>query len=609
MGNRRRHIGSSLAALTLTLSLLTGLLTGCGPGGSQSSSPEAGSTPPAASQSTQTPEQPALPELTTDTYGNAAVGYQAAVVSANEYTSRIGMDILEAGGNAVDAAVAMIFANSLTEPGATSLGGASFMTIYLKETGEYICIEAMETAPAAAGIDTLDEINEKKGAMLVTVPGQVHGALTALEKYGTMTPEEVMAPAIKLAREGFPIEERLANAIMDSFDMISANEEAAAIYTNDGLPYATGDLFKNEPLADTLEAIAKGGIEEFYTGELAQKMVDGLQANGSLMAMEDLATYTVAEREPIRTEYYGYEVVTVPPPSNGGDWLLEMLNIMEEKDISQYDPSTLEYQYIFNEACRIGLVDSYTYIGDPAFYDLPVEEMISDEFAAERAALIDMDNMQAMESVPLSDLPVTKLEPTAEESQHTTHIAVIDQYGNIVSTTNTLGNGWGCKFMAPGLGFFYNSHIGNLDHENPDSPDYVMPGKRVRSTISPSLVLQDGNPIMAVGSPGSLAIPPAVATIINNVLLYGMNVQQAINEPRAMAINRSGMDSPARVSIEQPRFDPDLVAQMEGIGYEMKDVGEYNMAVGGIAAIYLDRDNGIFYAGADPRRGYKALAY
>lgn len=260
-------------------------------------------------------------------------------------------------------------------------------------------------------------------------------------------------------------------------------------------------------------------------------MVDGLQANGSLMAMEDLATYTVAEREPIRTEYYGYEVVTVPPPSNGGDWLLEMLNIMEEKDISQYDPSTLEYQYIFNEACRIGLVDSYTYIGDPAFYDLPVEEMISDEFAAERAALIDMDNMQAMESVPLSDLPVTKLEPTAEESQHTTHIAVIDQYGNIVSTTNTLGNGWGCKFMAPGLGFFYNSHIGNLDHENPDSPDYVMPGKRVRSTISPSLVLQDGNPIMAVGSPGSLAIPPAVATIINNVLLYGMNVQQAINEP------------------------------------------------------------------------------
>ena len=282
MGNRRRHIGSSLAALTLTLSLLTGLLTGCGPGGSQSSSPEAGSTPPAASQSTQTPEQPALPELTTDTYGNAAVGYQAAVVSANEYTSRIGMDILEAGGNAVDAAVAMIFANSLTEPGATSLGGASFMTIYLKETGEYICIEAMETAPAAAGIDTLDEINEKKGAMLVTVPGQVHGALTALEKYGTMTREEVLAPVIQLAEEGFDVHISFEERASASFDKLVQNEEAAKIFTNEGLPYAVGDHFTNPDYADTLRKIAEGGIDEFYKGSIAQTIVDEVQRLGGL---------------------------------------------------------------------------------------------------------------------------------------------------------------------------------------------------------------------------------------------------------------------------------------------------------------------------------------
>ena len=608
MKRNNQSLTTKFSALALVLAMMLSLLAGCG----QTTQPAASSTPPAASSepAASEPETPEIPEtMEGDEFGNGAIGTHGGVSSGSVYASQAGLEILQAGGNAVDAAVATAFAVGVCEPNLSGIGGCGMMNIYLADNHEYEILEYMETVPVAVEPGWYNPETDSATAKNAAVPGQVAGLLTALEKYGTMTPEEVMAPAIKLAREGFPIEERLANAIMDSFDMISANEEAAAIYTNDGLPYATGDLFKNEPLADTLEAIAKGGIEEFYTGELAQKMVDGLQANGSLMAMEDLATYTVAEREPIRTEYYGYEVVTVPPPSNGGDWLQEMLNIMEEKDISQYDPSTLEYQYIFNEACRIGLVDSYTYIGDPAFYDLPVEEMISDEFAAERAALIDMDNMQAMESVPLSDLPVTKLEPTAEESQHTTHIAVIDQYGNIVSTTNTLGNGWGCKFMAPGLGFFYNSHIGNLDHENPDSPDYVMPGKRVRSTISPSLVLQDGNPIMAVGSPGSLAIPPAVATIINNVLLYGMNVQQAINEPRAMAINRSGMDSPARVSIEQPRFDPDLVAQMEGIGYEMKDVGEYNMAVGGIAAIYLDRDNGIFYAGADPRRGYKALAY
>ena len=273
MGNRRRHIGSSLAALTLTLSLLTGLLTGCGPGGSQSSSPEAGSTPPAASQSTQTPEQPALPELTTDTYGNAAVGYQAAVVSANEYTSRIGMDILEAGGNAVDAAVAMIFANSLTEPGATSLGGASFMTINLKETGEYICIEAMETAPAAAGIDTLDEINEKKGAMLVTVPGQVHGALTALEKYGTMTREEVLAPVIQLAEEGFDVHISFEERASASFDKLVQNEEAAKILEECGY----GDL-------SGLSAKDAGAALEAHIAALFDE-VEGMVPEGQLVQL------------------------------------------------------------------------------------------------------------------------------------------------------------------------------------------------------------------------------------------------------------------------------------------------------------------------------------
>ena len=599
---------SKLCALTLAFALTVPMLAGCNSGTTSSSTSGSTSSTGSTSASTSADTSSAA-EMTMegDTFGNGAVGTHGGVSSGSQYASEAGLEILQAGGNAIDAAVATAFAVGVCEPNLSGIGGCGMMTIYLADSHEYEVLEYMETVPVALEPGWFNPDTDVNTAKNAAVPGQVAGLLTALEMYGTMSREEVMAPAIRLAREGFPMEERLATAIMDSYDQLS--EEALAIYTNDGIPYSAGDTFKNEPLADTLQAISDGGIEEFYTGELAEKMIEGLQANGSLMAMEDLASYTVEEREPIITDYYGYEVVTVPPPSNGGDWLLEMLNIMESKDIAQYDRDSLEYQYIFNEACRIGLVDSSTYIGDPACYDLPVEEMISQEFADERAQLIDMENMQAMETVPQSDLPVTKLEPTAEESQHTTHIAVIDQYGNIVSTTNTLGNGWGCKFMAPGLGFFYNSHVNNLDHENPDSPDYVMPGKRVRSTISPSLVLKDGNPIMAVGSPGSLAIPPAVATIINNVLLYDMNVQEAINYPRAMAINRSGMDSPATISIEQPRIDAELVSQLEGIGYEMKDVGEYNMAVGGIAAIYLDRENGIFYAGADPRRGYKALAY
>lgn len=602
----RYRVGALVLSLAMCLSLLAGCQNQPTPnGGGSSSGGGSASSSGGASSSVQTP--PDVETMEGDDFGNGAVGTHGGVSSGSVYASQAGLEILQAGGNAVDAAVATAFAVGVCEPWLSGIGGCGMMNIYLKDGHQYEILEYMETVPVAVEPGWYNPETDVATAKNAAVPGQVAGLLTALEQYGTMSREEVMAPAIKLARDGFALEKRLADAISDNYNNFS--EEALAIYTNDGIPYAEGDLFKNEPLAATLQAISDGGMEAFYTGDIAKKMIEGLQANESLMAMEDLAAYQPMEREPIRTTYYGYEVVTVPPPSNGGDWLLEMLNIMEEKDISQYDVNSPEYLYIYNEACRIGLIDSYSYIGDPAFYNLPIAQMISKEYAKERAGLIDMDNMKAMESVPFSDLPVEKLNPTAPESQHTTHIAVIDQFGNIVSTTNTLGNGWGCKFMAPGLGFYYNSHVGNLDHENPESPDYVMPGKRVRSTISPSLVLKDGEPIMAVGSPGSLAIPPAVAAIINNVLLYNMNVQQAINLPRAMAINRTKGNSPAIVSIEQPRFDETLIQQLIDMGYEMKDVGDYNMAVGGIAAIYLDKETGKFYAGADPRRGYKALAY
>ncbi|MEG2204997.1 MAG: gamma-glutamyltransferase, partial [Oscillospiraceae bacterium] len=218
----------------------------------------------------------------------------------------------------------------------------------------------------------------------------------------------------------------------------------------------------------------------FYTGAIGDKLIEGLQKNGSLMAKKDLEIYEAMERTPIKTTYHGYEVVTVPPPSNGGDWLLEMLNIMENYDLKAMGFNSPEYIFTFNEASRLGLSDSYAFIGDPAFYKLPIDQMISKEYAKERVKLMPTDKAFPTPP-PAGDLPVEKLNPaTAPDSLHTSHVAVIDQFGNVVSTTNTLGNGWGCKYMAEGLGFFLNSHINNLDHEHPDSPDYVMPGKRVR---------------------------------------------------------------------------------------------------------------------------------
>lgn len=591
---------TKLSALALALAMTVTLFTGCGSTASESSGSSSSSDQ--SSTSSSQGENNVTMSMEGDIYGNGAVGSKGAVSSGSVYASEAGLEILEAGGNAVDAAVATAFAIGVVEPYMSGIGGCGMMNVYMSDTQEYEILEYMETVPLAVEPGWFNPDTDINTAKNAAVPGQVAGLLTALEKYGTMSREEVMAPAIKLAREGFEMEERMANAIMDNYDKFS--EEALEIYTNDGIPYNAGDLFKNEALADTLQAISDGGMEAFYTGEIAEKMVEGLQANGSLMAMEDLEIYEAMEREPISTTYHGYEVVTTPPPSSA-NWLLSMLNIMEHYDLESMGANSAEYLFTFNEACRLAQVDSSAYVGDPAFYDLPIDTIISKEYAEERVALMPTDGKVIADKPPVGDLPVEKLEATAPESLHTTHIAVMDQYGNAVSTTNTLGNMWGCTFMAPGLGFFYNSHINNLDHEDPESPDYVMPGKRVRSTIAPTLVLKDGEPVMAVGSPGSAAISPAVAATINNVLVFGMTVQEAINAPRALAIS-SGQ---AILTIEQPMFDEKVVEQLIAYGYELKDVGELNMTVGGVAAVYHNEEDGLFYAGGDPRRSYKALAY
>ena len=579
----------------------------CLPGCSKTEPAPAPVTPDPAPSAPEVvaPVEPVLPTMN-DEHGNAAVGTNGAVSCNNELASQAGLDILQAGGNAVDAAVATAFAIGVVEPWLSGIGGCGMMNMYFADTKEFKVMEYMETLPDAE-LGWFNPDTDKKTAKNAAVPSQVAGLLEALEKYGTMTPEEVLAPAIKLAREGYPYNYYMHKGVVDAYDVMS--EEAMAIYTHDGIPMEEGDIVKNEPLAQTLEAIAKGGAEAFYEGEIAEKMIEALNAAGNPMSMEDLAAYEPVERETIRTEYYGYEIVTVPPPSCGGDWLLEALNIMEEMDIAQYEQGSEEYMYVFTEATRIGLSDAYSYIGDPAFFDLPIETLISQEYAAERAKLLDLSAKTALTEVPYSDLPVEKLVPTGEDSKHTTHLVVTDAQGNCVSSTNTLGNSFGSKFYAPGLGFFYNSHVSNLDHSNPDSPDYVMPGKRVRSSMAPTIVLKDGEPILVLGSPGSNVIPPVIATIINSVLLYDMELQDAINAPRALALTRSGTQASTKVTVEADDLDAEMIAALEAMGYTLDDKGSLDYNLGCITALYFDQENDVIFAGADPRRDGQALAY
>ena len=591
-------------ALALTLAMSASLLAGCGQKAEPAPAPAPEPTP-APEVVEPAPEPVVLPTMN-DEHGNAAVGTSGAVSCNNELASQAGLDILQAGGNAVDAAVATAFAIGVVEPWLSGIGGCGMMNIYFADTKEFKVIEYMETLPNAE-LGWFNPDTDKKTAKNAAVPSQVAGLMEALEKYGTMTPEEVLAPAIKLAREGYPYNYYMHKGVVDAYDSMS--EEALAIYTNNGIPKEEGDIVKNEPLAQTLEAIAKGGADAFYKGEIAEKMIAALNAAGNPMSMEDLAAYEPVERETISTEYYGYEVVTVPPPSCGGDWLLESLNIMEEMDIAQYEQDSEEYIYVFTEATRIGMSDAYSYIGDPAFFVLPVDTLISQEYAAERAELLDLSTMTALTEVPYSNLPVEKLVPTGEDSQHTTHLVVTDAQGNCVSSTNTLGNSFGSKFYAPGLGFFYNSHVSNLDHSNPESPDYVMPGKRVRSSMAPTIVLKDGEPVMAVGSPGSNVIPPVIASIINSVLLYDMELQDAINAPRALALTRSGTQASLKVTVEADDLAPETIAALEAMGYTLDDKGSLDYNLGCISALYFDQENDVIFAGADPRRDGQALAY
>lgn len=590
-----RLVGA-FTALCMAVSLVA-----CGQGTAPAAPADSGEQPAA----TEAPETNVTLTMEGDEFGNGAVGAHAAVSSFSDITSQVGIEILEAGGNAIDAAVATAIAVGVCEPHHSGIGGSGLMTIYLADTDTYTTIEYLEALPYNYdGSYTKAKDNETgRGA---AVPGQVAGLMYALEKYGTMTPAQVLAPSIKLAREGFPLSRVVTTAMADSMQkfMQPGYEYLYELYTDDGFPYAAGDTFVNEDLAHTLELIAEGGADAFYKGEIAEKLVAGLQSQGNWITMQDMADYRPVEREPVMTDYYGYKLVGCPYPTAGGIWEMLSMNVMESLDIAQYEQGSNEYWRAFNEAIRIGALDAYTYFGDIDKYDLPVDTLVSQEYADERAKLVDMGS--AMTTVPKSDLGDEeswglKGDNSLDEHTSTTHMSVVDAAGNIVSTTNTVGYSFGCLYAVPGLGFCLNNHM--LNNKN------VEPGGHVKSSMSPTIVTKDGAPVMAVGSPGSRVIPCAIMSVINNVLLYDMSVQEAINAPRCFILSYDGNKPLLELSAENLRMDPTTIRQLEIYGYSFDDKGDYNQAMGGIAAVYFDEDDGMIYAGGDPRRDYKAFAY
>lgn len=556
---------------------------------------------------------PNAPDWMSDCWETASAGENGAVACSSKLASEIGVQILEKGGNAVDAAVAMIYAVGLLEPAASGMGGAGEMLIYLADEDRYTNLEYLTMVPAAAeiGVTDTDGNSNPPSVQSIAIPGVVHGTMTALEKYGTLSRREVLQPVIDIARNGFPTPKRWNSNLDGRYANISAYPYTLSLYTDDGFFYEDNQLVTNPDLADTLEVIADQGIKGFYDSEFTDKMVDYIQEMGGILTHEDFANYTTVEREPISTTYRGYNVISVSGPVKGGAALLEALNITEHFDLASYGFDSATAVQIKAESFLLGCKDGYTFMTDPGFYNVPVDTIISKEYAAERAQNITPG--KRMKSAPAGKLEVT-LNATGEAALRgdvkdpggTTHLVVMDKYGNVVSTTNTNGQNFGSALAVPGTGFVFSAHLMLFDAQGNKKLDALIPGARTSSSICPSMVADaDGKPVLAIGSPGNWCTCSAAYEGIVNYIDFGMTAMQAINAPRTYRDYMTSKD----INVEG-FFSESTIQGLMDMGYNIipyDSATGYSSHVGSLAAVEL-RD-GLYQSAGDYRRYYGSAAY
>jgi len=467
------------------------------------------------------------------------------VASTNEVASRVGVDIMKRGGNAVDAAIAVAFALQVTHPAAGNLGGGGFMMIRLKD-GRTTAIDYREMAPAAAHRDVYLDKNgnliEGEGGSLVGyratgVPGTVRGMELALKKYGSgkLTWAQLVEPARRLAGAGFTVTYELARSLYNERKYLSQYAETKRIYLKGGQFYKEGELFRQPELAATFARLQRFGPNEFYEGETARLIVADMKRNNGLMTMDDLRGYVAKERAPVRGNYRGHEIISMPPPSSGGAVLIEMLNILEGFDLQKMEASSSDRYHLMAEAMRRAFADRAEYMGDSDFVKVPVQGLIDKAYATTLRTTINSDRASTSAEVRAG-------RPAGYESDETTHFTVVDAEGNAVSNTYTLNNSYGSAAVAKGTGLLLNDEMDDFAAK-PGTPNMygliqgernaVAPKKRPLSAMTPTIVLRkDGSLWFTVGSPGGPTIINTVLCVITNVIDYEMNIQQAIDFPR-----------------------------------------------------------------------------
>ncbi len=524
---------------------------------------------------------------------------QGMVASVDVMATQVGVDILKQGGNAVDAAVAVGYALAVTHPQAGNLGGGGFMLLRTKY-GATTAIDFREMAPAGATRDMfLDEQGNPDSKKSLTsplasgTPGTVAGLSLALEKYGSLPLNSVVRPAIKLAQEGFIVNDALADDLKTyGSEVLPHHENSKAIFWKDGEPLKKGDKLVQQDLANSLTMIAENGPDAFYKGDIARQIAQQMQQNGGLITTDDLAAYQAVERTPVSGEYRGYQIFSMPPPSSGGIHIVQILNILENFDMNKYGFGSADAIQIMAEAEKYAYADRSEYLGDPDFVNVPWQALTSKTYAKSIAGQIDINKAK-----PSSEIRPGKLAPY--ESDQTTHFSVVDKDGNAVAVTYTLNTTFGTGIVAGNIGILLNNQMDDFSAK-PGVPNVyglvggeanaVGPKKRPLSSMSPTIVVKDGKTWLVTGSPGGSRIITTVLQMVVNTIDFGMNVAEATNAPR---FHHQWLPDELRV---EKGFSPDTLKLLEQKGQKVA----LKEAMGSTQSIMVGPD-GELYGASDPR--------
>ncbi|MCU0414425.1 MAG: gamma-glutamyltransferase [Ignavibacteriaceae bacterium] len=537
------------------------------------------------------------------------------VVSTSSYASKVGAEILKKGGNAIDAAVAVGFALAVTYPSAGNLGGGGFMVIHLAN-GKNISIDYREKAPLSAHRDMyLNEAGEfvpelsQFGTTSAGVPGSVAGLIYALEKYGTMTLADVIQPSIDLAKTGFQLEQRDSIYFSNTIPLFSKYPSSMKIFTKNGIPYSTGELFIQSDLAWTLEQIKENGKDGFYKGKVAELLVNQISLLGGYITMEDLEKYQPEEREPIIGTYRGYEIVSMPPPSSGGIALVQLLNILENFDLKKDTRGSASYIHHLVEPMKYAYADRTYHLGDADFYPVPVDQLVSKDYAKTIFEKIKLADNKAVPSSEIKSLAV----PSVYESTQTTHYSVYDSYGNAVSTTTTINSSFGSGIVVEGAGFLLNNEMDDFSGKPGVMNQFgllgteansIQPEKRMLSSMTPTIILKQGKPFIVIGSPGGSQIITTVLQVILSCIDFDMNIREAIEAPR---IHHQWM--PDSIFYEMGALTEEVKKELTEMGYRFWDADVETRIIGIAEGIMIDNKNKIIYGASDPRGGGLATGY